>query len=154
MCIRDSHIEKEIPGFSGIYAKRMGEYFPIFQQDRAALGLSFALMQNLGLNPLKNLQGQLALTAQIASKVDETIKILKGFTVIGLPIHPASDEQRKKQRASRAIDEFMTATSTWTGHEKLAAITIAGAALQGNGDAISPLMKDLTIDQVLSLIHI
>lgn len=83
------HIEKEISGFSSIYSTRMTEYFPIFHQDRAPLGLSFALMQNLGVDPLNSLQGQLTLTGHIASKVGETIKILKGLTVIGQPSGPA-----------------------------------------------------------------
>ncbi|MFT4257625.1 MAG: hypothetical protein QM599_11825 [Pseudoxanthomonas sp.] len=134
------HIEKEISNFSGIYSKRMSEYFPIFHQDRAPLGLSFSLMQNLGIDPLNNLQGQLTLTGHIASKMDETIKILKGLTVIGQPSPPDKVDEGKKQNAEidkkitvtiDSMEQFMAITDEWPEQIKIKALNIVTLVLDG-----------------------
>ena len=118
----------------------MSEYFPIFHQDRAPLGLSFALMQNLGIDPLNNLQGQLTLTGHIASKVDETIKILKGLTVIGQPIHPDKVDQGEKKSAETdkkinatisSMGQFMAQTDEWPEQIKIKALSIVTLVLDG-----------------------
>jgi hypothetical protein len=146
------HIEKEISDFSSIYARRVGEYFPIFHQDRAPLGLSFALMQNLGLDPLKNLQGQLILTAQIASKMDETIKILKGLTVIGQPTPPDNDEMGKKQRSKSdaeigatigSMEQFIAQTNEWPEQIKAKALTIVTLVLDGKSEQAKSLLATI-----------
>ena len=135
-----SHLEKEMPNFHNIYSKRMSEYFPIFHQDRAPLGLSFSLMQNLGIDPLNNLQGQLALTAQIASKVDETIQILKRLTVIGQPNSPVEADQDASQgervdtqinAAINSMEQFMAKTDEWPEKIKIKAINVVTLMLDG-----------------------
>jgi hypothetical protein len=143
-----SHLEKELPSFSSIYAARLEEYFPIFHQDKAPLGLSFALMKHLGLDPMKNLEGQLWLARQIGMTLDETLEILRGLRVSAPGIErQVEDDQDGKERMRRATDEFMGATSHWEGKDKLTAITIIGAALEGNSEAIAPLIQDLTLEQ-------
>ncbi|MDZ3797801.1 MAG: hypothetical protein U0T03_03225 [Xanthomonadales bacterium] len=137
-----THIEKEVSNFSSTYSKRMSEYFPIFHQDRAPLGLSFALMQNLGIDPLNNFQGQLVLTGHIASKVDDTIKILQGLTVIGQPSPPDEAGQGKWQGADidkkvnvtiNAMEQFMAQTDEWPEQIKIKALSIATLVLDGKG---------------------
>lgn len=144
-CARKSvftHLEKEMPSFPALYENRMREYFPIFHQDRAPLGLSFALMKHLGLDPLKNLQSQLTLTELITSKTKQTIDVLKGLNVIGQPTPPELSETGKNQNSKidseisafmGSMERFMAQTDEWPEEIKIKALTVVSMVLDGKG---------------------
>ena len=88
------HVEAELPGFAGIYANRMKQYFPALHEERPALGLSYLLMDHLGLSPLKNLQAQLFLASEIGNAVTESVTSMKGWDVIDVPKNISLQEKQ------------------------------------------------------------
>ncbi|MBA3699786.1 MAG: hypothetical protein H0W78_13140 [Planctomycetes bacterium] len=70
-------IETKDSSFHNRYQVRMTEYFQILSGENPPIGLSFAFMTNLRLDPLKNPQGQMALALKLASSVSETVKALQ-----------------------------------------------------------------------------
>lgn len=147
-----SHIAREIPAFPNIYTARVQEYFPLFHQDKAPLGLSFALMKHLNLDPLKNMKAQLWLSEHIALTLRESIDVLKKMTVIGLPSTPPSpkapDPNTQADKIAEAMADFTPVISHWEISAQMAAMMIINAALEGKGSSTQSLLSQLSIDQV------
>lgn len=73
---RDSTFEQR-------YEQRLTEYFKIFGEKQPLLGMSFAFMQSLDLDPLKQGPGQLHLAERFGRSLNETVDVLRRMDVSG-----------------------------------------------------------------------
>ena len=74
-------VEERDSTFKKRYEQRLTEYFKILAEDKPALGISFAFMQNLRLDPLKGFQGQLLIMTRFGNSLSESIKALKRINI-------------------------------------------------------------------------
>lgn len=78
-----SVIERQDPDFKNNYEKRMAQYFEILNQDNPGIGISYAFLTNLDLDPLKNMKGQLFVSAKFGESLSKTIDVLKRMELAG-----------------------------------------------------------------------
>lgn len=76
------YLEKKDAGFKQRYEQRMGQYFKVLLEEKPALGMSFSFMTNLGLDPLKNMQGQILVAARLGQSLSQTLDVLKRLTLV------------------------------------------------------------------------
>lgn len=74
-------LEKKDGTFKGRYEQRMPDYFRVLLGDKPALGISFSLIQNLGIDPLRNMQGQLLVAARLGESLKQALDVLKQVTL-------------------------------------------------------------------------
>jgi hypothetical protein len=75
-------IEAKDRTFGERYQQRMTEYFGVLQGERPALGISFAFLRNLELDPLKNLAGQMFVAQHFGQSLGETLNALKTMRLV------------------------------------------------------------------------
>jgi hypothetical protein len=59
----------------------MGEYYKILSEDKPALGMSFAFISNLEMDPLKNMQGQILAGACLGINLKQALDLLKRLKI-------------------------------------------------------------------------
>ncbi len=72
-----SAIEGQDPDFRNKYKRRMAQYFELLHKDNPRLGLSFAFLTNLNMDPLKNMKGQVIVSTEFGESLSETIDVLQ-----------------------------------------------------------------------------
>ena len=71
-----SALERHYPNFESVYPQRMQDYFQVLEDANPALGVSFAFLRNLGIDPLTSLEAQLHLVAVFSTTLQETLDVL------------------------------------------------------------------------------
>lgn len=74
-------LEGKDPDFKKRYEQRLGEYFKVLSEDKPALAISFCFMKNLGLDPLKNMEGQLQVASRLGDSLTKTLDALSVLTL-------------------------------------------------------------------------
>lgn len=127
-----SALEKKDDTFKNTYEQRMPEYFRILSEEKAMLGISFSLMQHLGLNPLKNMNGQLTLTTRLGDSLTKTIDVLK----------------RMNLHTQNPLQEFEMEIESWPVKQAKAGLQLIQASLKGDAKTIDKVYGELTISQL------
>lgn len=76
-----SVIAPKDPAFHKSYESRMAQYFAILSADKPILGLSFAFLKNLGIDPLSNIQSQMVAGKLIADTLSKGIAVLRTISL-------------------------------------------------------------------------
>lgn len=72
-----SHIEKKDSQFKARYEERLAQYFSILSERNPGLAVSFALMSNLGIDPIKSGTGQIQLSVRLGQTLTRMIAGLR-----------------------------------------------------------------------------
>lgn len=75
-------IESMDSTFRNRYPLRLADYFKAMSGEKPSLGLSFSFMENLDLNPLNNLDGQIQIAYRFTNYLTSSIDVLKNFEFI------------------------------------------------------------------------
>jgi len=76
-----SVMEKQYPDFRNTYEKRMAQYFKMIHQENPGVGVSFAFLSNLDLDPLKSINAQLYLSKKFGNSLTQTIDVLSRMNI-------------------------------------------------------------------------
>lgn len=126
-----SFLEQKDPDFKAKYEERMAEYFHVFSSGKPGLAVAAAFMNNLGLNALSNLNGQVLLTARFGDALKETINVLRRVTL----------------RTDGPLVSFEREIQNWPVAQAKTALLLIKAVLCGDNAQIDKLYPELTVAQ-------
>ena len=140
-------LEQRDSQFTRKYEQRLTEYFKILHESQAALGLSFTMLESLGLPPINNFESQLKIASYVAETLKEAVEILDRVTnspeqSLQAP-HGAYDP--------RILNEFRREITTWPPDKAKAALLIVRATISGDGGVIERLQGGLTLTELRSV---
>lgn len=75
-------LEDRDPTFKKRYQQRLRKYFEILAEEKPALGMSFALLQNLGVDPVKSGNAQIVVSVRLGNSLKQTIDALKRLKLV------------------------------------------------------------------------
>lgn len=120
------------PAFRGRWVARREHYMRLLRADRQAIAASLACMQYLGLDPLKNLRGQVQCAARIAQAVADAQGVLGHVRL---------------QRPRGTLETFEERISSWPSAQAESARRLFRALREGHVAEASVHYDRLTVAQ-------
>jgi len=133
-------IEKNTNNFQQIYGKRLNEYFPIFLQEKAMIGLSFHLYRNIGFSDAGNIEKQLLLAKLFGN-------CLALCNAKMMEFRDQNTEATEEQVVANVMDELKREISDWKADAAKAGLEMIIAYSGADSEQFEALQSKLTFSQ-------
>lgn len=131
-----SQLESKNKDFKKNYEKHINRYFKDLTGENPGLGLSFSFIENIGLNPLRNLQGQLFLVSYLHEAKSRITTILGSATIV------------QEAAITDPFREFEEKMEDWPEKEAYFAVKTVKTIITGDNEEYEKLWPQLTLNQM------